>query len=476
MLTCDFENRGKKTLCEYLTNTIRKQIQKGILLPNEKLPSKRNLANHLGISVITVANAYAELIVEGYIFSIEKKGFFVAKVNQLFSENDSPKLNKNINVFFSKNEKEKSEKKKTYFANFETNSICYEKFPFSLWSRVMREVLRSPHQSLLERAPSQGVEELRIAISVYLKRFRNMTVNKDDLIIGAGTEYLYNLVLQLLGREKIYAVEDPGYKKTFNVLTKNGAKCFPVEIDNKGILVDKLHEIKASVVHVSPNHHFPTGIVMPVARRQELLNWASDSLKDRYIIEDDYDSEFRFSGKPLATLQSADLNNRVIYINTFSKTLSPSFRISYMVLPSTLSEKFKQDFNFVSCTVSSFEQFALAAFMNEGYYEKHLVRMKNYYKNLRNTLIFAIENSDFSSFVKIKEENSGLHFLLEINTKLSSEKLKQNFENEGLNIPLLSDYSYSKNNLKPTLVLNYSGIKKEIIQDAIIRIGKALQE
>ena len=472
MITVCFEKRGKSGLCEFLYDSIKSQILDGTLKANEKLPSKRNLSSNLGVSVITVQNAYSQLASEGYIFSIEKKGFFVTDLN--ISESEKEALSKKDFFPDDYENQEKDEKEKKYFADFSSNSTAYEKFPFNLWSKVSRKVLNSERESLLERVEVKGVFELRKALSKYLKEFRNMKVSPNQIIIGSGTESLYTMVVQLLGRKMRYAVENPGYKKVSKVFQLNKADVFPVLIDSNGIDSASLEKIGANVVHISPSHHFPTGIVMPVKRRQELLSWAQK--ENHYIIEDDYDSEFRFIGKPLNTLQSEDKSGSVIYINTFSKTLSPSFRISYMVLPSTLSEKFKQDFNFVSCTVSSFEQFALAAFMNEGYYEKHLVRMKNYYKNLRNTLIFAIENSDFSSFVKIKEENSGLHFLLEINTKLSSEKLKQNFENEGLNIPLLSDYSYSKNNLKPTLVLNYSGIKKEIIQDAIIRIGKALQE
>lgn len=480
MITCDFSVRGSTGLCEYLTNVIRNQIKIDILHANEKLPSKRTLAEHLGVSVITVANAYSELIAEGYVYSLEKRGFFVTDLpvgSPISTQVGTTARNTN-----HQSEQVLQPTHSEWFANFRSNSISYEKFPFSLWSHVMREVLRRPHESLLESAPPQGVTELRLAIASYLLRFRNMFVNPENIVIGAGTEVLYSLVVQLLGRKAVYGVENPGYQKIAVVLAMNGANYVPIDIDEQGMVPSRLEKENVTVVHVSPSHHFPTGIVMPVRRRQELLMWATNSYehKSRYIIEDDYDSEFRFNGKPLATLQSADNSGSVIYINTFSKSLSPSFRISYMVLPDSLAESFRNQFKSYTCTVSSFEQFALARFMDTGYFEKHLIRMKNYYRTLRNELMNAIERSSFSRFTSIHEENAGLHFLLSVKTKLTSDELKHLFEKEGLNIPLLSDFYYpQKSTLKNSaknqmLVLNYSGIQKNRIQETVSRMAKVL--
>ena len=266
----------------------------------------------------------------------------------------------------------------------------------------------------------------------------------------------------------------------------NGARTEHIPIDKNGLNIEALKKINASVVHVTPSHRFPTGIVMPVKRRMELLFWAQEK-KDRYIIEDDYDSEFRFTGKPILPLLCASKNENVIYINSFSKTLSPSFRISYMVLPKKLSEKFNSKFNFCSCTVNSFEQYALADFIKEEHYSKHIIRMKNYYRNLRNELIFKIENSELKNFVKIHEENSGLHFLISINSKFSGKTLEMRLKKNGIKISALKDFFYELEDfsifseysksfpIDKTFVINYSGIEKQKIPKTVELILKSIR-
>ncbi len=478
MITISFENRGNCGLCEYLYNSIKNQIVQGALKSNEKLPSKRTLAQNLGVSVITVQNAYAQLISEGYIYSIEKKGFFVTDLKPFEKETE--------NSSFSQTEENENKKNRCgrnlgkteiteWFADFGSNSTSYEKFPFNLWSHKMRQVLNSGDEKLLLRVGVKGVFELRLAISRYLKEFRNMNVNPEQIVIGAGTENLYSMVVQLLGRNNLFAVENPGYQKVLYVCKLNGANAVPIKIDSQGIDINELENSKVNIVHVSPSHHFPTGIVMPIRRRQEILNWAQNS-ENRYIIEDDYDSEFRFSGKPLPTLQSADKNGKVIYINTFSKTLAPSFRISYMVLPQKLLPEFEQKIGFYSCPVSSFEQFTLAKFIDDGSYGKHIIRMKNFYRNLRNTLISAIQTSRFAKFCKIQEQESGLHFLLTIENNFSQAELVNRLNAQKINLPLLTDFYYTKNSPDKTntFVVNYSGIKKSRIPEIVNRLEKAI--
>lgn len=478
MITISFENRGNCGLCEYLYNSIKNQIVQGALKSNEKLPSKRTLAQNLGVSVITVQNAYAQLISEGYIYSIEKKGFFVTDLKPFEKETE--------NSSFSQTEENENKKNRCgrnlgkteiteWFADFGSNSTSYEKFPFNLWSHKMRQVLNSGDEKLLLRVGVKGVFELRLAISRYLKEFRNMNVNPEQIVIGAGTENLYSMVVQLLGRNNLFAVENPGYQKVLYVCKLNGANAVPIKIDSQRIDINELENSKVNIVHVSPSHHFPTGIVMPIRRRQEILNWAQNS-ENRYIIEDDYDSEFRFSGKPLPTLQSADKNGKVIYINTFSKTLAPSFRISYMVLPQKLLPEFEQKIGFYSCPVSSFEQFTLAKFIDDGSYGKHIIRMKNFYRNLRNTLISAIQTSRFAKFCKIQEQESGLHFLLTIENNFSQAELVNRLNAQKINLPLLTDFYYTKNSPDKTntFVVNYSGIKKSRIPEIVNRLEKAI--
>lgn len=475
MITIDFDKRGTHGLCEFLYTSLKNQILDGTLSPNEKLPSKRSLAEHLGVSVITVQNAYALLISEGYLYSVEKRGFFVTDISI-----ESPFLKSGISISNDEKHAEISSprtifaepEKESYFTDFTSNSTSVEKFPFSLWAYLMRKVLNSSDEKLLSRIGANGAFELRSAISEYLREFRNMSVQPEQIVIGSGTENLYTMVVQLLGREKKYAVENPGYHKIADIFRINGVDCLPVKIDSQGICPALLEEVCADVVHVSPSHHFPTGIVMPVRRRLELLKWAEQA-PGRFIIEDDYDSEFRFNGKPIQTLQSYDTNSRVIYINTFSKTLSPSFRISYMVLPEELTAVFSRTLGFSSCSVSSFEQYTLAEFIRGGFYGKHIIRMKNYYRTLRNTLIQSLQKSRLSTISQITEQEAGLHFLLSVRTKKTNDELTAALEKAEIKIAQLSDFYYdekTQDDEQKSFVVNYSGIKKERISETIRRL------
>ena len=491
MITVNFDERGDRGLCEYLYSSIKNQILQGILRADEKLPSKRSLASHLGISVITVQNAYGQLISEGYIYSIEKKGFFVTdillgKSDSVFGGTGNGNLwgqGMSVNSVSAADLVDDSKTlapvnsigESDFFTDFRSNSTSYEKFPFSLWAHTMRKVLNSGDEKLLQRVGVKGIYELRRSIADYLREFRNMNVKPEQLVIGAGTESLYSMVVQLLGQGKVYAVENPGYHKVAGVFRMNGAGTKPVMIDSQGINPAELEKICADVVHVSPAHHFPTGIVMPVRRRQELLAWA-DGAPDRFIIEDDYDSEFRFNGKPLPTLQSADMGGRVIYINSFSKTLAPSFRMSYMVLPENLLPDFDEKFGFYSCPVSAFEQYTLSEFIRDGFYGKHIIRMKNFYRNLRNELIRAMENSRISNKMIIKEEEAGLHFLLSVKSDESSDMIKNKLQKKNINLPLLRDFYYGTppDDIENIFVINYSGIRKERIAETVKRIEEVL--
>lgn len=472
MITVDFEKRGNQTLCDFLVSSIKDQILNNILKGNEKLPSKRSLAGHLGVSVITVQNAYAQLISEGYIYSEEKVGFFVTELK------DSAVIKKSVSKKNPSAEKDYEIQsigtEKNYVADFITNAASLEKFPFTEWSKLMRSVLNSDNTGLLRRQNVFGISELQKAISRYLSDFRNMKVQPSQIVIGAGTENLCSMLVQFLGREKIYGVENPGYQKTKQIFELNGACCVSVPIDFDGINLQVLNEKKVEVVHVSPSHHFPTGKIMPIKLRNQLISWAAEN-KDRYIIEDDYDSEFRFDGKPLPTLQSQDKNGKVIYFNTFSKTLSPSFRISYMVLPLELVELFNKRMGSYTCPVSSVDQYTLSKFINQGDFEKHLIRMKNYYRNLRNSLIKTLVQSNLSDKIEILEEGAGLHFLLKINCKSTYHQLKEKLRAAGINVALLSDY-YSDNSVpsENAFIINYSGLQKEKILETVELMEKVV--
>lgn len=449
-------------LCEFIYNSVKSQILSGSLAPDSKLPSKRSLALNLGVSIITVQNAYAQLISEGFIYSIEKKGFFVTDLSTYEANQKSP-------------EKicEKSTEDEHFSVDFTSNTTSAEKFPFTLWSHTLRQILSSGDQKLLQSTDVKGVLELREAISNYLRDFRNLDVSPQQIVIGAGAEYLYGLVVQFLGREKLFAVENPGFKRTKEIFEMNGANCVPLKIDESGMNPELLKKSNANVAHISPNHHFPTGIVMPVRRRMELLSWCDED-ENHFIIEDDYDSEFRFNGKPLPTLQSLAPQSKIIYMNTFSKTLSPSFRIGFMVLPPSLLGAFEQKMTCYSCPVSAFVQFTLAKFMRDGFFEKHINRMRNYYRNLRNSLISEMQKSGLMRFCEIQEEEAGLHFLLKIKNGKSGEEIKKSLANQGIKISLLSDFFYGEQKSEPIFVINYSALKKENLSRTVEKMKKAV--
>lgn len=464
MLTYTFENRDGASLYEHLYKQIKNDIETFTLSPNEKLPSKRALAKNLSISTITVENAYAQLVAEGYIYSVPKSGFYVSDITS----------GKKVLPKRTNKEPEESAPSTGYFADFVNNYISGDNFPFSIWNRLMRETMSDYANKLMEKSPSAGVPELRQAISEHLYQFRGINVSSEQIIIGAGTEYLYGLIIQLLGRDKVYAVEEPGYQKISKVYDANEIISVHIGLDELGIDVNALENSGADILHISPSHHFPTGIVTPISRRYEILSWASKS-PDRYIIEDDYDSELRLLGKPIPSLSSIDVLDRVIYMNTFSKSLTSTIRISYMVLPKSLVTKYKSELGFYSCTVSNFEQYTLANFIAKGHMEKHINRMRNYYRTQRDAILSAIKEQQSYTKTQIKEENSGLHFLLEVDTPLSDTELISKARSNGINVSCLSQYYYDKASAREhTLIINYSGLEASTINEAVTRLYNSL--
>lgn len=495
MLTYSFDNRGSDSLYEYLYKQIKQDINAGKLAPREKLPSKRSLAKHLNISTITVENAYSQLMAEGYIYSVPKSGFYVSDIiaNNIKPDNDFRGIS-GLTADWTNHQKAKKPVYNTAIRpnqgitgglvceaedravsneciiDFVSNYTAPENFPFTIWTKLMREILAENKDKLMIKSPSTGVYQLRSAIADYLYQFRGIDASPEQIVVGAGTEYLYGLIIQLLGHDRIYAVEDPGYRKISRIYEANRVKCVHIPLDDQGLNIEALERSYADVVHISPSHHFPTGLVTPVSRRYELLSWASKT-KDRYIIEDDYDSEFRLLGKPIPALQSIDVSQKVIYMNTFSKSLSSTIRISYMVLPKDLMERYKKELSFYACTVSNFEQYTLAKFIELGYLEKHINRMRNHYRKIRDDILVNMKKHLAEKKGLIKEENSGLHFLLQVDTKLTDEELVKEAAQKGINISCLSQYYHNRSNaVNNTLIINYSGIRSENIEESVNRL------
>lgn len=451
-------NESNKSLYIQLYENIKRDILNGKIIANQKLPSKRKFSNHLGIGLITVENAYEQLIAEGYIFSIEKKGYYVSSLIQ-----------KNLNLMKNGGiSKDKSnEKDKSNYFDLKSSEVDTSLFPFSTWSKLMREVITEKNKNLLIKCDSFGLYELRVSISRHLYSFNGLEVDPNQIIIGAGSEYLYSMIIKLLGTQRIFALENPGYSKISKVYSINNANTKNIDLDSKGIDVSKLED--ASVVHVSPAHQFPTGIVMPIKRKLDLLRWANEK-DDRIIIEDDYDSEFRFKGVPVSSIFSFDNNEKVIYLNTFSKTIAPSIRISYMILPKKLLLTYKEKLSFFSCTVPSFEQYTLSRFISDGYFERHLNKMKNYYRKKKDLFFSMIKDSKLNEISQLSYKDSGLHFLLELQTNISDKFLLEKAYQNGLKLSCLSQYYSEKSQkVEHIIVINFSLIS-EIDFKKVIRI------
>lgn len=478
MLTYSLDERKNESLYEYLYNCMKEDIINGILQPDEKLPSKRAFARNHGISIVTVENTYGQLMAEGYIYSKPKSGFFVSSIQtqleplstttELLQAPDYEPVFSGINLVSN-----------------HTDISC---FPFSVWAKLNRQVLTEQDSGLLTPPPMGGVVELRSAIAKHLHDFRGINVSYEQIIVGAGSEYLYSQIVQLLGRDRIYGLENPCSKKIKNIYQSLGVKITPLSMDDEGVILTPEQLNIPDIIQISPSHHFPTGIVTSVSRRYGLLQWANER-DSHYIIEDDYDSEFRLQGKPIPSLFSMDTTDKVIYFNTFTKSLASTIRISYMVLPKKLLEIYKKKLGFYSCTVSNFEQYILASFIKDRHFEKHINRMRNNYRNLRDHLIALFMQSTLASKIKISEENAGLHFLLHIDTRVSDSELKELALKHEISVSFLSDY-YSQdfdhfpastilqintinNNYDHTAIINYSGLNESTLKAVVTGLEKA---
>jgi len=453
MVTYTIKKQPGVPLYEALYRCIRADILSGALAPGQKLPSKRALAANLEVSLVTVEAAYGQLLTEGYICAREKVGYFVEQL-----EAARPALPRPAPA----PQPEASNGLIDLVANGTTD------FPFSIWSRLQRQVLQDVGKQLLRPMHNQGVWSLRCAIAEHLEAFRGLHAHPDQILVGAGTDFLYNLLIQLLGREKRYAVEEPGYGKIRRIYAAGGVTCVSARMDEQGVLPPR----DAQVLHISPAHHFPTGTVTSMKRRSELLQWVRQT-PSRYIIEDDYDSEFRFHAHPLPTLASLDDSGQVIYMNTFTKTLSPSIRISYMVLPAGLMKQFQTHLGFYSCTVPSFEQYTLERFLTGGWFEKHINRLRRAYKNRRNRIISLLQSCSLACKFTILEQDAGLHFLLKVDTWLTDRQLTDRCLELGIRIASLGDY-YHDSPAADThcLVVNYSALDDA----ALDRLEQRMQE
>ncbi len=432
-------------LYEEVYEHLKNLIEKDILNENEKMPSKRRLADNFNISPLTVEKAYAQLIDEGYVYTVEKKGYFVNKKVVIFRPS-----------FQVKQETYKGKEKQTYAFDFSTGKVDTTFFPHQTWAKLAREVLSEQHHQMLNDIDPMGLLELREEIAKHIEIYRGIDIEPKQIFIGSSSTQLLNLLIEILGRQKVYSIEDPTYPKIYHLFKTLDIKTNLIEVDEMGLNVAQLIKTHTDIVHVVPSHQYPTGVMMTIQRRKELLNWAYQS-KDRYIIEDDYDSEFKYQGKPTEALRGLDELDKVIYMNTFSKSLAPSFRVAYLVLPKNLLNDFMKISSYHRCTVPNFEQYILYKFMHKEYFSRHLHRMMKVYKQ---KLELCLTLTKPYKHIQLKHYEAGLHFILSFEPKISEEAFISICEKNDIYVQSISRFKHKKDKIYKgiDLVIGYSGL------------------
>ena len=455
-LTPDFSKTDGKFLYDKLYEYIKGEIVDGRIRQGEKLPSTRALSSYLQISRSTVSLSYDQLLAEGYIKAKKGSGFFACAIEQLYLEKQSrDKMGVMIKA-------EGRQKRSPYLYDFSPTGVDISEFPIREWKRLTGKVMNEEPNCLLSHGDACGEPILREAIREYLHAARGVICESSQIIVGAGNDCLLMLLQVLLGNERHIAFEDPTYQKAYRMFCAMGYSVTTVRMDSEGINMEDLLNSAASIAYVMPSHQYPTGVVMPIGRRMELLSWANRE-KSRYLIEDDYDSEFRYRGKPIPSLQSIDTNERVIYLGTFSKSIAPAIRVSYMVLPHKLLNIFRERGGFLSSTVSRTEQRVLAEFIRQGLFERYLNRMRNLYLKKHDCLMQALK--PFFKKFSISGDDAGLHLLLTSKEDTTEEELLMAAAKMGVRVYGMSEYEIDNEEQKDDLCIKQEKITEKQITE-----------
>ena len=452
-LTISLDTRSRIPLYEQIYDYIKTDIQSGRIPYGEKLPSTRFLSKHLEVSRSTVELAYEQLMSEGYIESVPYKGFFVAQIDELYHlKKDKPQP-----------QRERKEARR-YRYDFTPNGVDLKSFPYNVWRKLSKDILMDDRTELFRSGDSQGEYGFRSAICSYLYQARGVDCTPDQIIVGAGSDYILMLLGMILGMDHTIAFEDPTYKQAYRMAGGMSYNCIPVSMDKNGMKVTELEKSGADIAYVTPSHQYPTGVIMPIRRRMELLKWACEE-QGRYIVEDDYDSEFRYKGKPIPALKGYDASEKVIYLGTFSKSIAPAIRLSYMVLPKPLLEAYEQKARFVNSTVSKVDQLIVQKFIEEGYYERHLNKTRALYKSRHDVLIEELR--PMADICTISGENAGVHLLLTFQNEMAEEELIDRAARADIRVYGLSDYRIRENcEEKATILLGYANLTEDQIREA----------
>lgn len=471
-LMISFDSDSRKPLYEQIYDYIRVQISDGKISRGEKLPSTRLLAKHLQISRSTVELAYGQLFSEGYIESEPSRGYYAGDLSGLYIEKGA-RLQAAGRL---DGEEEKEQKDARYRIDFSPDANEFDYFPFNAFRKITKEVLARDDASLLSAGEPSGERELKEAVRNYLYHARGVSCGLSQIVIGAGNEYLLLLLCQALGRNMRVAMENPTYLQAYRTFVNSGCEMLLLGRDAGGIRMDEIRVQNPDLVYIMPSHQFPMGTVMPMNRRLLLLQWAMEQ-DGRYIIEDDHDSEFRYKGKPIPSLQSSDPGGSVIYLGTFSKSISPALRVSYMVLPKPLVARYQEKCGFYSSAVPRGQQIALARFLNQGYFERYLNKMRGIYKAKHDLFLSLLKKEAWAH--AIYGDHAGMHLLVELEEK-SASLIAREAKEKGVRAYALEEYMIGGARLtdqeERTLLFGYGALKEEEMKEGVACIRKVAGE
>lgn len=468
-LTIQLTDTADTCLYQQIYAYIRDEIRKGKLLEGERLPSTRSLAESLQVARSTVDFAYGQLAAEGYVEARPCKGYFVSHVEDLFhlSKEEEKVPGSGISA-------EKAPENETVPFDFSPHAISLKNFPYATWKKITKNILVDANSEMFALGDAKGDRQLRETISRYLHSSRGVNCQPEQIIIGAGTDYLFMLLEKILGRHVPIAMENPTYKRAYRIFQSFAYEIVPIPMDGSGMNVEKLKESRARVAYVMPSHQYPTGVVMPIGRRMELLKWAGEG-EERYLIEDDYDSEFRYKGKPIPSLQASDRAGRVIYMGTFSKSIAPAIRVGYMVLPLKLLEIYRQTCGFYASTVSRIDQYILNEFIRDGYFERYLNKMRKIYRNRHDFLLNQL--LPFEREFIISGENAGLHILLTSKRHIPEKTLINAALKAGVKLYGMMDACMGERDVNApfadTVLLGYGALEEQELLEGISLLKKA---
>lgn len=459
-LMIPLDTKSLTPLYQQIEEYLKQEIQEGRLVAGMRLPSSRALSANLLVSRSTIETAYDQLVAEGYIEPVAYKGYYVCEIEGIYFQKAE---------YTKQNNPEKTEIKQRrklhkYRYDFALNGIAPESFPTHTWKQLAKQVLSDSTEEIFAQGNPYGEDSFREAIAEYLYHARGVKCEKSQILVGAGNDYLLMVLATLFECNKKVAMENPTYLSAWYDLKHTGCSVCTVKSDEMGICIEELEKTGADVVYVMPSPQFPMGTVMPLKRRMELLRWADEN--QTYIIEDDYDSEFRYKGKPIPALQGFDKNERVIYIGTFSKSIAPSIRISYMALPKKLMRYYQSRYPF-AVTISKVDQKIVELFLRNGHYERHLNRMRRLYKSKHDWILRWVKE-EMSEICSCFGEHAGIHLLLRFHNGISEDEAVERAKSAGIRVYGLSEFFVQeKKETEAVVLIGYATLTEEEIKEAL---------